>query len=126
MDTPYSVIMTDYIIRSIGMSFIMMPIMTAGMNALPMKLISHGTATQNTSRQVAGSIGTAILITLMTQQTTAHVADYGNMLTTSNPILVDKVHGMGQSLAYFSWISSSRRRDEHTTIIWTNFKAICN
>ncbi|HDR6287027.1 TPA: DHA2 family efflux MFS transporter permease subunit [Bacillus cereus] len=99
MDTPYSVIMTDYIIRSIGMSFIMMPIMTAGMNALPMKLISHGTATQNTSRQVAGSIGTAILITLMTQQTTAHVADYGNMLTTSNPILVDKIHGMGQSLA---------------------------
>ncbi|MFK4425795.1 MULTISPECIES: DHA2 family efflux MFS transporter permease subunit [Bacillus] len=99
MDTPYSVIMTDYIIRSIGMSFIMMPIMTAGMNALPMKLISHGTATQNTSRQVAGSIGTAILITLMTQQTTAHVADYGNMLTTSNPILVDKVYGMGQSLA---------------------------
>ncbi|KXY36772.1 MFS transporter [Bacillus cereus] len=99
MDTPYSVIMTDYIIRSIGMSFIMMPIMTAGMNALPMKLISHGTATQNTSRQVAGSIGTAILITLMTQQTTAHVADYGNMLITSNPILVDKVHGMGQSLA---------------------------
>lgn len=99
MDTPYSVIMTDYIIRSIGMSFIMMPIMTAGMNALPMKLISHGTATQNTSRQVAGSIGTAILITLMTQQTTAHIADYGNMLTTSNPILVDKVHGIGQSLA---------------------------
>ena len=35
----------------------------------------------------------------MTQQTTAHVADYGNMLTTSNPILVDKVHGMGESLA---------------------------
>ncbi|HDR6308731.1 TPA: DHA2 family efflux MFS transporter permease subunit [Bacillus cereus] len=99
MDTPYSVIMMDYIIRSIGMSFIMMPIMTAGMNALPMKLISHGTATQNTSRQVAGSIGTAILITLMTQQTTAHVADYGNLLTTTNPILVDKVHGMGQSLA---------------------------
>ncbi|CAI8956566.1 MULTISPECIES: DHA2 family efflux MFS transporter permease subunit [Bacillus] len=99
MDTPYSVIMTDYIIRSFGMSFIMMPIMTAGMNALPMKLISHGTATQNTSRQVAGSIGTAILITIMTQQTTNHVADYGNMITKTNPILVDKVHGMGQSLA---------------------------
>ncbi|ENQ3105513.1 DHA2 family efflux MFS transporter permease subunit [Bacillus cereus] len=99
MDTPYSVIMTDYIIRSFGMAFIMMPIMTAGMNALPMKLISHGTATQNTSRQVAGSIGTAILITIMTQQTTNHVADYGNMLTKTNPILVDKVHGMGQNLA---------------------------
>lgn len=99
METPYSVIMRDYIIRSIGMSFIMMPIMTAGMNALPMKLISHGTATQNTSRQVAGSIGTAILITIMTRQTNYHVADYGNMLTTTNPILVDKVHGMGQSLA---------------------------
>ncbi|MDR4151541.1 multidrug efflux MFS transporter, partial [Bacillus thuringiensis] len=75
----------DYIMRSMGMSFIMIPIMTAVRNALPMKLIAHCTATQNMSRQVAGSIGTAILITVLTQQTTAHVAKYVNMFTTSNP-----------------------------------------
>ncbi|WP_020060073.1 DHA2 family efflux MFS transporter permease subunit [Bacillus sp. 123MFChir2] len=94
LETPYSEIMRDYIIRSFGMSFIMMPIMTAGMNALPMKLISHGTATQNTSRQVAGSIGTALLITIMTQQTTNHMADYANAITTTNPIIVNKLSQM--------------------------------
>ncbi|MGG2064116.1 DHA2 family efflux MFS transporter permease subunit [Bacillus sp. S14(2024)] len=99
LDTPYFEIMRDYIIRSFGMSFIMMPIMTAGMNALPMRLISHGTATQNTSRQVAGSIGTALLITIMTQQTTNHMADYANAITTTNPIIVDKLAQMGQSVA---------------------------
>ncbi|MCM3018346.1 hypothetical protein M3624_18890 [Priestia megaterium] len=45
----------------------MMPIMTADMNQLPQHLISHGTALSNTIRQVAGSIGTAILVTIMTQ-----------------------------------------------------------
>ncbi|CAG9611469.1 Putative multidrug resistance protein MdtD [Bacillus rhizoplanae] len=99
LETPYNEIMRDYIIRSFGMSFIMMPIMTAGMNALPRQLISHGTAMQNTAKQVAGSIGTALLITIMTQQTTNHMADYANAITTTNSIIVNKLSQMGQSIA---------------------------
>ncbi|MGG0275398.1 DHA2 family efflux MFS transporter permease subunit [Bacillus rhizoplanae] len=98
LETPSIQIMIDYIIRSFGMSFIMMPIMTAGMNALPRQLISHGTATQNTAKQVAGSIGTALLITIMTQQTTNHMADYANAITTTNPIIVNKLSQLGQSI----------------------------
>ena len=41
MDTTYLHIMWIYIVRSFGMAFVMM-IMTAGMNALPPRLISHG------------------------------------------------------------------------------------
>jgi len=44
----------------------MMPATTAGLNQLPRKLIPHGSAMTNTMRQVAASIGTAILITVMT------------------------------------------------------------
>ncbi|MDO6849344.1 multidrug resistance protein [Priestia megaterium] len=58
----------------------MMPTMTADMNQLPQHLISHGTALNNTIRQVAGSIGTTILVTIMTQQTTEHLA---KSITTS-------------------------------------------
>jgi len=57
-------------------ALIMMPTITAGMNQLPQHLISHGTALSNTMRQVAGSIGTAILVTIMTQQTTEYLANY--------------------------------------------------
>ena len=42
-----------------------MPINTWGLNALENKMIAHGSAINNTARQVAGSIGTAVLITIM-------------------------------------------------------------
>ena len=64
-NTTYTHLMIVYMIRSFGMSFIMMPIMTAGMNSLPQRLISHGSSLSNTLRQLAGSIGTALLVTVM-------------------------------------------------------------
>ena len=73
MDTSYLHIMSIYVIRSLGMAFVMMPLMTAAINALPPRLISHGNAFLNTMRQLAGSIGTAILVTVMTTQSTNHL-----------------------------------------------------
>ncbi|MBY7144829.1 multidrug efflux MFS transporter [Virgibacillus sp. NKC19-3] len=55
-----------YAIRMFGLSMVMMPVTTAGLNQLPRELIPHGTAMTNTMRQVAASIGTAIVITVMT------------------------------------------------------------
>lgn len=55
-----------FAIRSFGISMVMMPATTAGLNQLPNRLIPHGTAMNNTMRQVAASIGTALLITVMT------------------------------------------------------------
>lgn len=49
----------------IGTAMMMMPLMTAGINALPPNLIPHGTAMSNTIRMVGGSIGTATLISVM-------------------------------------------------------------
>lgn len=54
-----------YTARMVGISMIMMPSTTAGLNVLPDKLIPHGTAMTNTMRQVAASIGTATLVTVM-------------------------------------------------------------
>ncbi|AKP77181.1 drug resistance MFS transporter, drug:H+ antiporter-2 (14 Spanner) (DHA2) family [Priestia megaterium Q3] len=67
----------------------MMPIVTECINQLPQHLISHGTALNNTIRQVAGSIGTAILVTIMTQQTTEHLA---KAITTSTIDMVVTIY----------------------------------
>ncbi|GEL38642.1 major facilitator superfamily permease [Lacticaseibacillus paracasei subsp. tolerans DSM 20258] len=48
-----------------GITMVTMPVTTAGMNALPTHLINHGTAVNNTVRQVAASIGTAILVSVL-------------------------------------------------------------
>ncbi|EOD8296832.1 DHA2 family efflux MFS transporter permease subunit [Staphylococcus aureus] len=89
MDTPYMTIMGIYVLRSFGMAFIMMPMVTAAINALPGRLASHGNAFLNTMRQLAGSIGTAILVTVMTTQTKQHLSAFGEELDKTNPVVQD-------------------------------------
>ena len=60
-----------YAIRMFGISMVMMPTTTAGLNQLKDSLVPHGVAMTNTMRQVAASIGTAIIVTVMTITTTS-------------------------------------------------------
>jgi len=53
-------------VRMLGVSMVLMPVTTAGLNQLPAHLIPHGAAMNNTMRQVAGAVGTALLVTVMT------------------------------------------------------------
>ena len=55
-----------YAIRMFSMSLINMPITTWAMNALDNKLLNHGTSVNNTLRQVSGSLGTALLVSIDT------------------------------------------------------------
>lgn len=66
VDTTFAYMTTVNAFRMLGISMVLMPVTTAGLNSLDMKLIPHGTAMNNTMRQVAGSIGTALLVTIMT------------------------------------------------------------
>lgn len=52
--------------RMLGTAMIIMPVTTAALNQLPQRMIPHGTALNNTMRQIAASVGTAILVTVMT------------------------------------------------------------
>jgi EmrB/QacA subfamily drug resistance transporter len=52
--------------RMLGVAMVMMPVTTSGLNQLPNHLIPHGTAMNNTMRQVSGAVGTALLVTVMT------------------------------------------------------------
>lgn len=80
--TPILYIIILYAIRMFGISMVMMPVTTSGMNALPEKLITHGTAVNNTFRQIASSIGTAILISVLTNVTTSKLPDKTMLKTT--------------------------------------------
>jgi EmrB/QacA subfamily drug resistance transporter len=75
LESTYLFIIFIYSIRMLGISLVMMPIMTNGLNSLPGHLNPHGTAAHNTIQQVAGSIGTALLIAIMNARTTASAED---------------------------------------------------
>src|SRR5690625_4096885 len=65
MDTSFTYLATMNGIRMVSIAMVMMPMTTLALNQLPDHLIPHGTAMNNTFRQVAGSIGTAVLVTIM-------------------------------------------------------------
>ncbi|MCT1903108.1 DHA2 family efflux MFS transporter permease subunit [Oceanobacillus sojae] len=73
-ETSFAFIATVHGFRMLGVAMAMMPVTTAGLNALPEEYIAHGTAVNNTLRQVAGAIGTALPITIMS---TASIPEQG-------------------------------------------------
>ncbi len=66
MTSPLWYIVILYVLRMFSMAIVNMPITTWGMNALDTKLMNHGTSVNNTLRQVAGSLGTAIVVSVST------------------------------------------------------------
>lgn len=74
-----------YLFRQVAMGLTMMPIMTAGMNLLPPRLISQGSAVSNTSRQVASSLGVAVLTSILDQREKFHFAVMAQNVTPFTP-----------------------------------------
>lgn len=81
-----------FAINMLGISLLMMPLMTSGINALSFQLIAHGTAMQNTVRMVGGSVGTALIVSTMsnfsgTAEASVQGMQAGFMLGTAMAIL---------------------------------------
>ncbi|QMV44067.1 DHA2 family efflux MFS transporter permease subunit [Cohnella cholangitidis] len=88
--------------RRIGMALLMMPVQTAGLNQLPNSLNAHGTAISNTIRQVAGAVGTSLLVTVLTTQTKSHLTDMAasgaaNGVSQQQMIVEASIQGMNDS-----------------------------
>ncbi|MNM32893.1 Multidrug export protein EmrB [compost metagenome] len=72
-DTTRGSILFDHILLFLGMSFVVMPAQTTGLNQLPHHLIPHGTAIYNTLQQIAGGIGIALFVGIMSSRATRYL-----------------------------------------------------
>jgi CBS domain-containing protein/MFS family permease len=70
MDTQFMVIALSYTVLSVGLQFTMTPINTWGVNSLDNSVIQHAQGLSNTMNQIAGSLGTAILVSISALSTT--------------------------------------------------------
>ena len=85
-DTAYSFLVVMYTLRFLGISMVMMPVMTNGLNHIPQHLTPHGTALNNTLSQVSGAIGSGILISVMTSRTASYATELtANATATATP-----------------------------------------
>ncbi len=65
LGTAYNTVMLIMMVRGMGMGIAILPSQTAGMNAIARELAGRATALNNTVKQVAGSLGIAILTTIL-------------------------------------------------------------
>ncbi|MBM7694105.1 EmrB/QacA subfamily drug resistance transporter [Peribacillus deserti] len=75
LETTYTHLIILYSLRMFGMSMVMMPVSTNGLNQLPPRYYPHGTAMNNTLQQVSGAIGTALLVTIMSNRAESHAKE---------------------------------------------------
>ncbi|SER71421.1 MDR family MFS transporter [Corynebacterium cystitidis] len=54
-----------HVVRMAGVAMVMMPVSTAALNQLAGPLIPHGAAVNNVLRQIAGALGAAVLVSVM-------------------------------------------------------------
>jgi EmrB/QacA subfamily drug resistance transporter len=107
IDSSHTFIILVYTLRMLGMSMVMMPIMTNGLNQLPTRLNPHGTAVNNTAQQVSGSIGTAVLVTIMNSVTKTEAeslmtgVDPTTMTTAAQAVLTQKALLAGIQYSFY-------------------------
>jgi EmrB/QacA subfamily drug resistance transporter len=71
-NTPHDWLNVLLTIRAIGIGLVMMPLTTAGMNAIPTHQIGNASPLSNVCRQVAGSMGIAIFTSIMSNRQIVH------------------------------------------------------
>ncbi|MHA7581662.1 DHA2 family efflux MFS transporter permease subunit [Paenibacillus vandeheii] len=84
--TTLSKIITMHVFMMIGISMIMMPAQTNGLNQLPPDFYPHGTAIMNTLQQVSGAIGTAVAVSILSAGTTRFLSGVTNPESPENQL----------------------------------------
>lgn len=79
------------ILRGVGMGLIFVPLTNASMADLSAKDVPQGTALFNLTRQLGGSLGIAIMATLLSRFTSSSRATLGAHLTAGDPEVTQRI-----------------------------------
>lgn len=75
--TPLLLVAAFFILRQIGLGMLLMTMVTWGMSTLPSALVSDGTAVISSLRTIAGSLGAALFVSVMTAVASHEAAFHG-------------------------------------------------
>ncbi|HLW49129.1 MAG TPA: DHA2 family efflux MFS transporter permease subunit [bacterium] len=85
LNTSHLGILLPQIIQGVGFSFMFVPLATATLSTIPRPLMQSAAGLYNLVRQLGGSLGTAIVITILDHKTTTASANLVRYASLSNP-----------------------------------------
>jgi EmrB/QacA subfamily drug resistance transporter len=117
MNTSRAAITLLLVIRGIGIGLAMMPITTAGMNAVPQMLVGRASALSNTIRQVMGSLSVTIMTVLITNRVNNNYARLSEQVTVFNPQAVSILNQI-KALFALNGYSSAEAQNTATYVLY--------
>jgi len=104
--TEHSYVMTSLYIRGFGMGMIFTPISSLSLSTIPRDKMAQASGISNTIRQIGGSLGVALLSTILTERVNFHAQVFGGAIrsgsqifqNTANNLAIYIQHNAGSSL----------------------------
>ena len=106
-------------VRAAGNGLAMMPIMTAGLAAIPAAFASSGSPVNNIAQRVSGSLGLAGLTVLATSQQAQLMADRAALIPATSgvaPVQQIVAQGQGMIYAYYQQLSLYVMADAYSNV----------
>lgn len=82
--TEHSFIMTSLYIRGLGLGLVFTPLSTLSLITIPREKMAQASGIMNTVRQIGGSLGVALLSTLLTSRVNFHSQMYGSAIQSGS------------------------------------------
>ena len=95
--TEHSYIMTSLYIRGLGLGLVFTPLSTLSLLTIPREKMAQASGIMNTVRQIGGSLGVALLSTLLTSRVNFHSQMYGNSIQSGSQTF----HTVTTNMAYY-------------------------
>ena len=100
--TDHSYIMTSLYIRGFGMGMIFTPLNSMSFMTIPKDKIAQASGISNTIRQIGGSLGVAVLTTLLTTRVNFHSQIYGAGLASNSEAFKHTIRELAFHIQHFA------------------------
>ena len=92
--TEHSFVMTSLYIRGLGMGMIFTPISSLSLSTISRDKMAQASGITNTVRQIGGSLGVALLSTLLTERVNFHAQVFGGAIQSGSQVFQDTAHNL--------------------------------
>jgi DHA2 family multidrug resistance protein len=92
--TEHSFIMTSLYIRGLGMGMAFTPLSSLALATISREKMAQASGITNTIRQIGGSLGVALLSTLLTERVNFHAQVFGGAIQSGSQIFQNTIHNL--------------------------------
>jgi MFS transporter, DHA2 family, multidrug resistance protein len=118
--TERSFVMTSLYLRGLGMGLIFTPLSSLGLLTIPREKMAQASGISNTVRQIGGSLGVALLSTVLTTRVNFHAQMYGGAVQSGSQVFQNVTRNMGYYIQQHGGSSVATAMKQGQSILMSN------